>query len=285
MKTLTKHLALVFCIVLIVPISSSCKKRKAERSTITSEDMALAEAGFGDIAKVVEDASKESDLEGNRIVSDILSGCATINVTPAWPDPSFPKTVTIDFGNVNCTDNYGVKRRGQITAVFSGMYRDSATVITITPQNYFINDYKVEGTKTVTNNGKNSSGNTNFTVVVANGKITHPNGDVSTWNSTRNREWVIGENTTFLTNGFTGIFDDEYDITGTGNGTNRAGRNFTANITSPLRAAVVCRWIKKGIVEIQPDGLSLRKVDFGDGTCDNKATVEINGKIYNITMR
>lgn len=247
--------------------------------------MALAEAGFGDMAKVVEDASKESDLEGNRIVSDILSGCAAISVTPAWPDPSFPKTVLIDFGNVNCTDNYGVKRRGQITAVFTGMYRDSATTITITPQNYFINDYKVEGSKTITNNGKNTSGNTNFTVVVVNGKITHPNGDISTWNSTRNREWVIGENTTFLTHGFTGIFDDEYDITGTGFGTNRAGRNFTANITSPLRVAVVCRWIKKGMVEIQPDGLSLRKVDFGDGTCDNKATVEINGKIYNINMR
>jgi hypothetical protein len=46
-----------------------------------------------------------------------------------------------------------------------------------------------------------------------------------------------------------------------------------------------CKWIVSGQFEIVPEGLSARSVDFGDGTCDNKAKVTINGNVFEIVMQ
>lgn len=258
----------------------SCSKRKANRSTVTSQDFAMMENSFNDIFKVTEDALKDNDLEKSSSgLSAFGSLCATVTVSPAFPDTTFPKTVTIDFGSTNCTDNYGTNRRGIITATVSGYYRTPGTVISVTTQNFYHNDNKVEGTKTITNLGQNNAGNTHFSIEIDNGKVTYANGDITTYESSRIREWVLGEQT----QGLFGVLDDEYDITGTAIGVNRNGLNYTMEITSPLRVAVICRWIKKGTIEIQPEDLHLRTVDFGTGDCDAAATVEINGNVYNIT--
>jgi len=266
---------------LVILGASSCKKRKLNRSTVTSQDNAIAEMAFNDIQAVTEDAAKDNDLEKSSSgLSDIYNSCATVTVSPAFPDTTFPKTLTIDFGSTNCTDSYGVNRRGKIIATATGYYRNAGSVFTITTDNYYVNDYKVEGTKTVTNNGKNSSNQTYFTINIDNAKVTYPNGDEITYESDRVRTWVVGEDT----QGIFGILDDEYDITGTASGVNREGRNFDLTITSALRVAVACHYVKQGTVEIQPEDLYLRTVDFGDGTCDAQATVEINGNTYNFTM-
>ncbi|CAG5080327.1 hypothetical protein [Parvicella tangerina] len=261
--------------------STSCRKRKENRSTTTSQDQAAAEAGFDDVFKVTESAIKDNDLEksGNAFAS-IYGNCATVSINPPLPDTTFPKTITIDFGSTNCEDSYGVNRRGQIIAVITGKYRDAGTSITITPQDYYLNDNKIEGTKTVQNIGPNSDGNTEFTVEISNATVTYPDGDFTTYESSRVREWVVGEST----DGLLGILDDEYDITGTASGTDRTGRDYEMTITSPLRVAVLCRWVKQGTVEIQPEDLYLRTVDFGNGDCDATVNVEINGNNYTFIM-
>lgn len=269
-------------LALVVTFSTSCKKRRDNRSTITSQDNAAAEAGFDDVFKVTESAIKDNDLEkAGSAFASIYGNCATVTVTPPLPDTTFPKTITIDFGTTNCQDSYGVERRGVITAVITGKYRDIGTTITVTPQNYYLNDNKIEGTKTVQNIGPNSSGNTEFTVEISNAKITYTDGHYTTYESSRVREWVIGEST----DGLVGILDDEYDITGTASGVDRNGRNYDMTIISPLRVAVLCKWVKQGIVEIQPEDLYLRTVDFGNGDCDATVNVEINGNTYTFIMQ
>jgi hypothetical protein len=276
----SKYLLIITVGVLILGLHS-CKKRRANRSTITSQDNAAAEAAFNDVFKITEDALKDNDLEKSAIsLKSIGANCATVSVNPPFPDTTFPKTVTIDFGATNCTDAYGVNRRGVITAVITGKYRDVGSSISITTQDYYVNDIKVEGVKEVVNLGPNSSGNTEFSVNISNAKITYTNGDFVKYESARIREWVIGEST----QGLLGVLDDEYDITGTASGEDRNGLPYTMTITSPLRVAVLCRWVKQGTVEIQPDGLYLRTVDFGTGDCDAAATVEINGNVYNFSM-
>lgn len=283
---ISKNIFVVLTCFILLGSVSSCKKRKLNRSTTTSQDNAIAEMAFNDVFKVTEDAIKEEGLEkSSGGLSSMYNSCATVTLTPGIGDTTFPKTLTIDFGTSNCTDAYGVSRRGKIIATTTGLYRDAGTVITITTQNYYVNDYKVEGTKTVTNNGQNSAGHTYFTINISNALITFPNGtDEVSYESTRIREWVIGENTNWFTDGLSGILDDEYDITGTASGINRDGRNYTMTITSPLRVAIICRYVKQGTVEIQPEDLYLRTVDFGNGACDSEATVEINGNVYNFNM-
>ena len=266
-------------------IAVSCKKRKLNRSTDTSQDDAVAQAAFDDVFHVTDEAA--SDESGvNKTASYSFGSCATVTLSPDLPDTTFPKTLTVDFGSTNCTGNDGVERRGKIVAVFTGKYRDAGTVITVTPTNYYVNDYKVEGTKTITNNGRNSAGNINFDIDV-DGKVTTPTNDEITWESNRNREWIEGEGTTFLTDGLSGIFDDVYSITGTGGGINRNGRAYTLTVTKPLIFQVGCRWLKEGTIELEPEDLKKRVIDFGDRneTCNNDATVTIDKKTYNIKMR
>lgn len=267
-------------------IFSSCRNYSLNRSTTTAEDNNLAEIGFGDIQKVAEDILKEEDLDGksnnSQVAKQLYAGCATVSVSPNGA--SFPKTITVDFGTTNCTATDGRSRRGQLVITITDYYRNAGCVMTVQPVNYYVNDYKVEGTKTVTNTGRNAAGNLSFSVDVSNGKVTSPNGDYVEYASTRTREWIEGESTTYLTDGVSGILDDVYLITGSANGTNRDGRTFTATVTSALRLELDCRWITSGTFELIPQDLKTRTIDYGTGACDNEATVSIGNRTYTVFM-
>jgi hypothetical protein len=278
-----KRLFLSLLAVSILLSLGSCKKRKLNRDTTTAIDVSIIEGGFNDVQKVSEDILKEENLEGKASGVRDIYGTPTVTVTPAFPDTTFPKTLTIDFGS-GTTDWLGRERKGMITIIATGMYKDSLAEFTITPSGYFVDDYKVEGEKIITNNGRNAGGNINYTININNGKVTAPNNDFATWESLRNREWIAGENTDWITNGLSGIMDDTYSITGEANGINRLGRTFDAEITSPLIVSLACKWITRGTFTLSPQDLDVRTVDYGYGDCDNEATVEIDGRTYDVLM-
>lgn len=274
-------LILIFVIVLSV---TSCQKRRLNRDTTTSIDMSIAEGGFNDIQKVSEDALKEAFLEGKISggFKDIY-GSPMVTVTPAWPDSSFPKDILIDFGT-GTTDLLGHNRSGVLSIHATGMYKDSGAVFIINPSNYYVNDYSVEGKKTILNTGRNSNGNINYAVVVADGSVTLPSSDVIFWESNRNREWVGGAETDYVTDGLAGIVDDSFSITGKGSGVNRLGRAYSVSIINPLIFGFSCRYMQKGELEIAPNELDVRTIDYGSGTCDNDATVTVDNRTYNIKL-
>jgi hypothetical protein len=131
------------------------------------------------------------------------------------------------------------------------------------------------GSKQVTNMGHNSAGQSYFNVVV-NGLIVKALGDSVVWNSTRTRTWTVGENSATK-------FDDVYEITGTASGT-KGSTSFTMVITQPLVRSLSCDWISEGKMDVQPSGKPLRQIDFGNGTCDDQATVTINSVVHTITL-
>lgn len=263
----------IFVFLLITTTIISCRRsvRDNDNDTRAAQDFALADIASNDIWSLVKEVM---ETEPGLRASSLNLGCATVTVDTL----AFPMTVSIDFGTSNCLGGDGRNRRGIINATFTGKYRDSLSVITITTNNYYLNDYKIEGTKVVTNKGHNSDGNLWFTVVVSNAIITEPAG---TWNirfnSTRNRYWVAGESTAVLS-------DDEYDITGTMDGYSRTGNHFTASTTSALRIKLSCAWIVSGIIVVQPDNVAPRTIDFGTGNCDNDAKVTVNGYEFNVEM-
>jgi hypothetical protein len=274
-------------LVSIALVTFSCKKdeeEKVDNETTTAQDNAISQNAFDDMKKVVEEAA---DDEGNTTAKTSFSfgACATVNITPAWSDTAtWPKTMTIDFGATNCTGNNGVNRRGKLIVTLSDRFRNSGSVLTVQPQGYYVNDHLVEGTKTITNNGRNSSNNLTFTVQVTNAKITFPAGGSTTWASTRTNEWIAGESTTLFSHGIPGICDDVILITGSASGVSRSGKAYTATITSPLRKEACCRWLVSGVVDIAPSGGLVRTVDFGAGACDNSATVTIAGNTFTFAM-
>lgn len=261
-------------------ILSSCEKdpkSSGDHDYSGSQDQAFAENTLEDVDKIADQGCDDLQLTTYRIGSG--SNNATVTLTTSGTT----KTVTIDFGATEVTCMDGKRRKGKIIVTFTGNYRDANGTHTITFENYFVNDYKVEGSRQVTNNGKNADNQTVFSVTSAI-TIHDANGKSMTWNSTRTRTWVEGESTTYLSNGIDGIKDDAYDITGSATGSTFDGNSFTATIIQPLRIMGECRWIIKGVLEFTPDGKTTRTVDYGDGTQDNVVTVTINGVGYTVMI-
>lgn len=285
-----KTLNLIIVSVLLLSLLA-CEKdgndNVIDSTTTSSRDNTTAENMFADIKKVVEEAADDEGQTskiGNNKSGYTFGTCATVTINPAWTSPTWPKVMEIDFGTTNCTGNYGVARRGKLVVTLTGKYRDAGTTLTVQPQDYYVNDIKVEGTKTITNDGYNANNHLSFTVDVVNGKLTYPNNKEITWASTRVNEWIEGDSTTLFTHGFAGVCDDVYLITGSANGVNRKGTSYTVTVTSPLRKEICCRWVVSGTLDIVPNGSDPRILDFGSGTCDNQATITINGNTYNIPM-
>jgi hypothetical protein len=283
-----KYLTILLTVGLITIYG--CKKDEEnviDNQTTSAKDNSTAENLFGDIKRIVEEVANDegqSSRIGNKSHNYSFGSCALVSINPAWVDTVWPKVITIDFGTTNCTGSYGINRRGKVIITLTDSYRNAGSVLTVQPQNYYVNDHKIEGTKTLTNNGLNANNNLSYSVNVTNGKITYTDGSVAQWTSTRTNEWIEGDTTSLLSHGLPGLCDDVYLITGSANGVNRNGLNYTVNITSPLRKEICCRWLVSGTLDVIPSGLATRTVDFGNGNCDNMATITINGNTFNVPM-
>ncbi|MBP6624907.1 MAG: hypothetical protein KA198_07030 [Chitinophagaceae bacterium] len=255
-------------------IFNACRKTTSSKDndTETAKDNALGDFVYSDALNIADDAStvNSGDNLGSYKTS---SNCAVVTHDTL----STPKTITVDFGPVNCLCNDGRNRRGKILVSYTGKYRDAGHLHTITFDNYFVNDNQVLGSKSVTNMGLNTSGQTYFNIVVNGLIIRATTLDSVIWNSNRTRTWTQGEST--MTRA-----DDVYDITGNGSGQRANGTAYTMTITQALVRAVACSWIQSGKIDLQPANRPLRQIDFGTGGCDNQATVTINNVTYNITL-
>ncbi|MFK5856824.1 MAG: hypothetical protein QM503_11880 [Bacteroidota bacterium] len=277
MKKLNLIIAL-FVIAGIVSLTSSCKKddQQVIDDTSAAADDAFAEGIYTNATSIADEAyaNGAGGLKAGDETSQFLSGCATVTLDTTV----MPRVLTIDFGDTNCLCRDGRYRRGKILVSFTGRYRVPGTVITYGFDEYHVNDNHVDGTKVITNMGPNDAGNLYYSIEIV-GVIYRANdGGTISWNSSREREWVEGADTWIR-------MDDVYLITGTADGIRANGLTWEREIINPLRVELSCRWIVSGTVEIQPENLPLRILDYGSGECDNIATVLVNGVTYTIFLR
>ena len=256
-------------LLLALLLLAACRKEKEtdpiDLDFSSASDNARAEDAFNDILAQVD---KAVDDNGLREACDPTVTFDTLGT---------PRTIMLDFGTENCTANNGRLRRGRIMVSYTGRYREVGTVITITPQNYHVNNNLVEGSKTVTNLGPNEAGHLQYNVVV-NGTLTAADGSwTATHSAQRTRTWIEGQDTAPLS-------DDVYLITGNGSGVNRNGVAYTAAITTALRVALNCPFITQGAVTITPANRPPRIIDYGTSACDANFSVTVNGQTFNVTI-
>lgn len=264
---------------------SACKKEtpkpEGDNDTSTAIENAMADAAFNDVTNIADEGytGSVSSYKGS-FPPVFLSNCASVS----FDTVSNPKSFTIDFGNTNCLCNDVNYRRGKIIVTYQGFYRDSGSTHTISFDNYYVNNNKIEGSKTVTNKGRNSNGNLSYDIVV-NGTITWDAayfGSVcsSSYTANRTREWSEGESTLLWT-------DDVYLISGTQSGVTHTGATYTAATVSPLKKEIGYRHITDGTLAFTPQGKFTRYINYGypNGDWDNLAQVTINGYTYVIQLR
>ncbi|HSC53133.1 MAG TPA: hypothetical protein VLC98_05935 [Phnomibacter sp.] len=266
----------------------------SEMTMAATESDAEAEVIFGDAGEQSAGVDGEiglgqSDLfsggvaSADRGTAEIIGNdpignrCFSITITPVEPS-AFPKTVTINYGT-GCKGRDGRVRIGKIITVYSKpLILPGAEAVTQF-DGYYVDSVKVEGKLTI-QNGTTSS-ELKIIRKVENGKLTKTNGAYIKWDALHTTTMVGGMNTPLNPR------DDEWSITGGARGELVFGtRNLTwsREITEPLHKAVACHWIDKGIVKIQHNNHQAL-LDFGNGTCENKATITINGVTKEITLR
>jgi len=274
------RISMLLAIAMIVNLSACRKKEDLDNDTNASKNESIAERYFNEVQDLSDQAAKTGDLSTFKLSSNegmLLSNCAVVTFdTLGTVSASNPDTIIIDFGT-SCLCNDNKTRSGKIIISSTGRYRNEGSVITITPNNYFVNNNQILGTRIVTNMGNNSMGQPTFNVQVNGSIILANNEGTITWNATRTRTWVEGSNTLIFA-------DDVYNITGASSGTKVNGQTWTSLITTPLVHKRICHQIVSGVLQVTPSNKPIRTIDFGQGNCDNTLTVLINGNTYTVTF-
>jgi hypothetical protein len=269
-----KQLLTAFVLISFITTIISCKKigqTKDELETTfeLSGDQAIADNLTEDANDVFMEVAVDNNQAGNfgpePVITNNISPCATITITPA---SGFPKTITIDFGT-SCTDPRGITRRGIIRIVLSDSVRRTGSTAVMTFENYYVNDYKKEGTITWTNTSTQST--RSWTRQTENGKITAPGGSYWLHSGIRYVVQTAGVNTPL------NLLDDVFSVTGNHSVTNSSGNTRTCTVLEALQKKTACANIDKGKLRVDgPNHYAI--IDFGDGTCDNLATISIDGR-------
>lgn len=222
-------------------------------------------------------------------LSDLYSQTSQIGDSELRSGDCFSTTVTrgtnqstaiIDFDNGTCTSSVR-PRSGQINVTLTGAsYTVTNAVLTATTSNYVVNGYRLSGTQTITNLGRNSSQQLQYRVE-KNFNITRP-GSTTAIPYTENVTvtWTAGEDTPLVPE------NDEFTIAGSGSGTDSNGNGYTLTIVNPLLVKRSCTGrqskVVSGILDVTPSGYSARRVDFGNGTCDQ--TINVSVGTYNTNI-
>lgn len=189
----------------------------------------------------------------------------------------FPKTITVDFGD-GCNIKDGVVKKGKIIIEMSAPMNSEEWTKKVSFDGYSVNDKLFEGGKRIS--------------YVREGRRGLP-----TWqiNSRMRVKWDTdsfvqhtSERTRYQTKGFDTPrrpMDDAFILTGSGTGINRKGLAFKRTIEEPLHFSRDCFWIKKGIIKLQTRGESEVILDYGDGNCDNLATITKDGESKEIKLK
>ena len=203
-------------------------------------------------------------------------GCANYTISDSVPG-EYPKTLTLDFGT-GCTSADGILRKGKLVYVFSGPLVVPGTTASVTFDQYVVNGFGLKGTYAITNNSSDQAG-ISFTTQVTNGIITYPN--ATNYHYSHNKTYVMtgGSATPF------NITDDVYSITGNSSFSTADGSSLVFNTTTPLVKAVSCHNVSSGIVAFVYNNSLNGTIDFGNGDCDNLATVTVGSWYKTVILR
>ncbi|MEN6618323.1 MAG: hypothetical protein ABFC28_02325 [Rikenellaceae bacterium] len=267
MKTKTHYLMAMIAFAGMISFTSCSDDDSVAEEDLNSEtinlvkEITMTESIDEEIDASINEAIAYSEQDPKLKSATTGPECATVTVIPR--DGTFPKTITIDFGN-SCSGISGLTRSGSITVIISDTLRNHGAEYSVTFNNYTVEGVTVTGTKSVENTGTEDfpsfTEETNTTLTTANSIVIKKTKTIT-------RKWVEGMDT------YTQI-DDVFLLSGSAEVTSSADRSYSYIITKPLKIARTCENILEGVMEITWSGKDEPvTIDFGEGLCDWKVYV------------
>lgn len=302
MKTSKVSIRLAIAALSLSLLAVSCRKKEKEEvpaidnEQSTASDQNEAERNANDIDNIGAQAieTNTTNFMYGREMAGSLAGGATITLGA--------QTCTVDFGTTGVIGNDGKTRTGKLFYDWSGStngatrYRHPGFKSTTTSSNYMVDGNAVNViSKTVENITPNSGGvfnpaTTNLKWSIAANISLVKSGATISWNCSRTKELM----NTSDPNVYSGPTNPiawqlaKIKLNGNSSGVNRNGENYTAVAIDLLRD-YTCQTggrhrFVSGILEYTPGTRRTRRIDFGNGACDNIATVSIVGTNITFTI-
>lgn len=267
-----KKSTFLFCFLLVNMFGCQTDKSgdisESQVPTSTEESSLLAEQTFSDINSFADKFLTTSGLK-----SQTVETCPTV----IWNLSALPFSIALDWGT-GCIGADNIFRKGKITGSLTAKMNVLNAVATFTFDNFYTEGYKITGVHKITYKGFNTGTTNPRYSVLTEARIDFPNQKFMTYRSDYWR--ILAEGAATITQE-----DDVWRIEGNSSGVTAEGLNWIAIVNSAIVKSSKCRWISKGIMMITPKDLPEYKVDFGDGSCDNKVTVTKDEKTLIIEMK
>ncbi len=273
-------------------IFTACQKENSQSGTDNEQEV--------EAAKASSEADGDAEIVFNGVFDDAMgvndevgiAGTGIFGRVTACPDVlierlglpnAFPVKITLDFGT-GCTGRDGHFRKGKIITTYTNRLIIPGAMATTIFDGFYFDTIKVQGQHKITNTSQ--IGSRQFTVDIIDAKLTNPSGNFIDWESHKVITQIEGLGTNIP-------LDDIFRIEGHSNGKVKRDNLIVlweSNITEPLVKRFNCRWIVKGKVRtVRRNAASntpwFALLDFGNGNCDNQATITINGVTFQITLR
>ncbi len=273
-----KQLKILFAISLMFIGFNSCQKDQPATTldeVNLSQQETQADETLADVDLLVDEAVdsnfgqlKSASISGNLYLDD----CAIITINKAVS----PQVMTIDFGT-SCTGKDGKVRSGKIV-VTSASFATFPSIREKTFDNYYVDGKKIEGivTKTIS---KDQVNNIRTAQLQEDVTITFPNNE-----GTAHR--VANLTRQYQRNVLANRDDNQVVSWGTVEFTRASGIKVTKTISAetPLVFTVACHHIVSGIVAFSTSNNRNWTIDYGNGECDNLATLTIGNKTKEISI-
>ncbi len=228
-------------------------------------------------------------MEGLNFLIDTIYTSENLNSSPGncpvvtffiTPDPNayIKYITTYDWSENGCTGSDGIVRKNKIIVTYTGKMDVPGNIALNSFSGFYVNNNRIDGFQEIKCKTPDPANNFPVYDVYSNLEIKFPNQlFVSTYKSKLTRTLIEGAGTPTKD-------DDVWQLTGTITGTTIEDIEWTAICNKPLLKKGSCKWFSSGSITISPAKGSPRTIDFGTGTCDNKATITTDSKTIDVQM-
>ncbi len=196
-------------------------------------------------------------------------------VTKVKTDGGYPVVVTVDYGDGLVLKN-GREISGKVIINVSAKPRTDGAIREITYDNYVVDSIKIAGSVKKVYAANDTD---NFVKITGERTLQFFDGSTITRSIEKTKKWIAGIDTKYDSS------DDIKHIDGFVLSVTSEGDEYKKSITKTLVKKGGCRYLVEGIVEVSKDGEVVSVVDYGDGTCDNIATLTKDGETKEIELR
>ncbi len=271
MKKVIRFASLLFVAGALALTSCTKEEISLQEDTdllIQAENDAVSEVILEAIDAIIDreiDLLERYNYDVTKLKSAEADACDPVISVETPTDAKFPKRVTLDWGS-GCTDSNDNFRAGMVVVEITGPVWAKKSVRTAVLKDYIFNDLKIEGKRVMENKGRNEDGFFLFRIENSMKVSMAESGEIvseSEWK--RERVQNRGED-------LKSIEDDEIWITGSSK-IERNEKKIVKEITVPLYRMLTCKHFQSGEVITFINDEKVSGLNYGEGACDDEATV------------